>query len=162
MDLKQMSINDALNNSKLEDALVNMKNNREDISVLIELVHVFAQRIREAGCFLLPLTNSNIEPGVENVDLIESDFRGDICVAPTDEGTEMGIVFTSIDKFEGQLHNFANDKVSGGVLLINTTLEFFTFDERFDGFVINPGTDEVVLNKETVTALATMIGGAIK
>ena len=161
MDLKQTSINDALNNSKLEDALVNMKNNSDDMNTLIELVHMFAQRIKDAGGFLLPLTDSTIEPGVENIDFIESDFKGDLCVVPTDEGTEMGIAFTSVDKFEGQLYNFANDKVSGGILLISTALEFFTFDKRFDGLVINPGTDEVVLNKETVTALATMIGGTI-
>ena len=162
--MKQMSINDALDNSILEDALIKMKNNSDDMNSLMELVQAFVERIRAAGGFILAFTNCSIESGVDNIDFIERDtnFKGNVCGAPTNDGKEIGIAFTSKDKFEGQLPNFDSDKISGGILMINTVLEFFTFDERFDGVVFNPGTDEVVMNKESLMGLVTMIGGAIK
>ena len=61
MDLKQMSINDALDNTILEEAFIKMKNNSDDMDSLMELVQAFVERIRAAGGLILAFTNCSIE-----------------------------------------------------------------------------------------------------
>ncbi len=150
---KQIYIEKILDNKYLENALVNLKNNKNDVLVFAETVKTLAWCIENNRGIVLAVDGCNIGKGQFNLDLIYDEVDGDVQCGTGEDGKNYAIVFTSREKFNKKFPEY-----SGGVLFWNHALEFFIKLEKLAGIIINPGENEIVLPKDVLIAIAIVLG----
>lgn len=150
---KQIYIEKILDNKYLENALVNLKNNKNDVLVFAETVKTLAWCIENNRGIILAVEGCNIGKGQFNLDLIYDEVDGDVQCGTGEDGKRYAMVFTSREKFNKEFPEY-----SGGVLFWNHALEFFTQYDELDGIIINPGENQLVLPKDVLMGIVVVLG----
>lgn len=144
-------------NYSLDSALRNLNYDRENIDVLLDAMEVMAKSIKTYRGLILLLRESNLQCLNNRLDLITDITEGEVGCLQEDDGDKFACVFTTKETFSRY-----KTKHYGGVIKINDLLDFIIHEDEVDGIVVNPGEDDMILDKSILAGFVVALGSILQ